>query len=348
MSDTALTALDWPAIRDAALSLEQGELVAFPTETVYGLGADAENPEAVARIYQAKGRPSNHPVIVHLAPDADVGYWAQSISDDAQKLMAAFWPGPLTLILKRAAHIPDAVSGGQDSIGLRCPSHPVARALLTSFRQGKGGIAAPSANKFGHVSPTTAQHVRDEFTAELVADGLLKTILEGSQSEVGIESTIVDLSRGQAVLLRPGQISAAQIAAVLGQMPQIADAAAPRASGTLESHYAPQTPVVLVNKDRVRQTVQDLHASDRRIALMRYSTQVKLPADVKTTAEISLPESAAAYAHELYAALRKLDAAHADVILVETPPTDTEWDGINDRLRRAAHDSVGVLGKLLS
>lgn len=348
MSDTALTTLDWSAIRDAAHRLEQGELVAFPTETVYGLGADAENPEAVARIYQAKGRPSNHPVIVHLAPDADVGYWAQSISDDARKLMAAFWPGPLTLILKRAAHIPDAVSGGQDSIGLRCPSHPVAQALLTSFKQGRGGIAAPSANKFGHVSPTTAQHVRDEFKVEFAADGLLKTILEGSQSEVGIESTIIDLSRGHPVLLRPGQISATQIAAVLGQMPRMADAGAPRASGTLESHYAPHTPVVLVDTDCVQKTVQHLHASDRRVALMHYSIPVKSPTDAAVIARISLPASAGAYAHELYAALRQLDAAHADVILVEAPPRDAEWDGVNDRLRRAAHDSAGVLEKLIA
>lgn len=340
MSDTTL---DWPAINDAAHRLELGELVAFPTETVYGLGADAENPEAVARIYQAKGRPSNHPVIVHLPPDADLQHWAQSVSADAQKLMAAFWPGPLTLILKRASHIPDAVSGGQDSIGLRCPSHPVAQALLKTFKQGKGGIAAPSANKFGHVSPTIAQHVRDEFTAEFAANGLVQTILEGGQSEVGIESTIIDMSRGQAVLLRPGQISAAQIAAVLGKTPQMPDAAAPRASGTLESHYAPQTPVVLMAADRVFETVQLLHANNKRVALMHHSPQQKLP----IVAACLLQASAANYAHELYAALRRLDVAQADIILVEMPPADAEWDGINDRLRRAAHDSVGVLAGLL-
>ncbi|HVK93382.1 MAG TPA: L-threonylcarbamoyladenylate synthase, partial [Noviherbaspirillum sp.] len=155
--------IDLSAIEDAARKLEQGRLVAFPTETVYGLGADAENPSAVAAIYAAKGRPSNHPVIVHLAPGADIGYWAEAIPDEAHKLVEAFWPGPLSLILKRVRHIPDAVSGGQDSIGLRCPSHPVAQALLQAFKEGKGGVAAPSANKFGRVSPTTAQHVRDEF-----------------------------------------------------------------------------------------------------------------------------------------------------------------------------------------
>ncbi len=153
-------------IRQAARMLEAGGLVAFPTETVYGLGADAENPAAVANIYAAKGRPANHPVIVHVAPEADIGYWVTAIPAQAQALMQAFWPGPLTLILKRAPHIPDAVSGGQDSIGLRCPSHPVAQALLREFKGGKGGLAAPSANKFGHVSPTTAQHVQDEFGDE--------------------------------------------------------------------------------------------------------------------------------------------------------------------------------------
>lgn len=168
--------------------LEAGELVAFPTETVYGLGADAENPEAVARIYAAKGRPSNHPIIVHVVDGGDISYWVDDVPPAAQALIDAFWPGPLTLILKRAAHIPAAVAGGQDSIGLRCPSHPVAQALLSRFKRGRGGIAAPSANKFGQVSPTTAQHVRDEF-------GDAVFVLEGDGVEVGIESTIVDLSR---------------------------------------------------------------------------------------------------------------------------------------------------------
>lgn len=191
------------AIEDAAARLDAGELVAFPTETVYGLGADAQNPAAVARIYAAKGRPANHPVIVHLAPGSDPGYWVEALPADAKKLIDAFWPGPLTLILKRATHIPDAVSGGQDSVGLRCPSHPVAQALLRAFdarRGGHGGVAAPSANRFGHVSPTTAQHVRDEF-------GDAVHVLDGGPSDVGIESTILDLSRGFPALLRPGHVS---------------------------------------------------------------------------------------------------------------------------------------------
>jgi L-threonylcarbamoyladenylate synthase len=321
--------------------LEQGALVAFPTETVYGLGADAENPVAVANVYAAKGRPSNHPVIVHIAPEADVDYWAQSISDDARKLIAAFWPGPLTLILKRAAHIPDAVSGGQDSIGIRCPSHPVAQALLRTFKQGNGGVAAPSANKFGHVSPTTAQHVRDEFSDDKT--NLLQAVLDGGQSEVGIESTIVDMSRGHAVLLRPGHISADRIAEVLGSMPLMPDDQAPRASGTLESHYAPHTPVVSVRSDALLQTIEALNKHGRRTALMRYA----LGSDALVAAINSLPADADGYAHDLYAALRELDHAHADVILVEAPPSDAAWNGVNDRLRRAAHDSAGILQKLL-
>ena len=211
---------------EAVRLLEAGQLVAFPTETVYGLGADAENPEAVARIFALKGRPSNHPVIVHVVDGADIGYWTDEVPEAAQQLIDAFWPGPLTLILKRAAHIHAAVAGGQDSIGVRCPSHPVAQALLARFKRGRGGIAAPSANKFGQVSPTTAQHVRDEF-------GDAVYVLEGDGVEVGIESTIVDLSRLDQgigpVLLRQGALTAAMMAQVLGAAPLPPDAAAPRA-----------------------------------------------------------------------------------------------------------------------
>ena len=254
------------SIMAAAALLEAGALVAFPTETVYGLGADAENPAAVARIYQAKGRPSDHPVIVHVAPGADLAYWCDDLPVEATQLVAAFWPGPLTLIVKRAAHIPDAVSGGQDTVGLRCPSHPVAIALLAAFKGGNGGVAAPSANKFGNVSPTTAQHVRDEFEAELDS-GLLGAVLDGGQSEVGIESTIVDLSRLAThgpVLLRPGYISGKQIAAVIGQLPALPDAAAPRASGTLDSHYAPHTPVAMQHGDLLGETLNQLLNAGRR------------------------------------------------------------------------------------
>ena len=338
--------LDQLAIQSAARVLERGGLVAFPTETVYGLGADAENPAAVASIYAAKGRPSNHPVIVHLAPEADLEYWVEAMPAAARQLIEAFWPGPLSLILKRAAHIPDAVSGGQDSVGLRCPSHPVAQALLRTFKNGRGGVAAPSANQFGRVSPTTAQHVRDEFGAPQAAigHGVLNCILDGGASEVGIESTILDLSRLAThgpVLLRPGHISADQIAAVIGRQPSLPDAAAPRASGTLDAHYAPCTPVALLQGDALPATLSRLLHAGRRVALIHYSDLPPASASVRLAAE---PDS---YAHALYAALRTMDQAGAELILVEAPPTGLDWLGINDRLRRAAHDSLGILKNFL-
>ena len=333
--------LDHAAIEAAARLLEQGQLVAFPTETVYGLGADAENPAAVAAIYAAKGRPQDHPVIVHLAPEADLAYWASAIPPEAQQLAAAFWPGPLTMILKRAANIPDAVSGGQDTVGLRCPSHPVAIALLQAFKGGKGGVAAPSANKFGNVSPTTAQHVRDEFGA----DGSLALVLDGGQSQVGIESTIVDLSRLAThgpVLLRPGHISAEAIAAVIDRLPAAPDAAAPRASGTLESHYAPHTPVAMQATAALTATLATLAVAGKKVALIHYSDLPRAHADLR------LPASPDGFAHALYAALRAMDGSGADLILVEAPPQGGAWLGVNDRLRRAAHGSTGIVHGLLN
>jgi len=335
------------AIAEAAEALERGLLVAFPTETVYGLGADAENPQAVARIYEAKGRPSNHPVIVHVAPGADISYWAQQIPPEATQLIAAFWPGPLTLILKRADHIPSAVSGGQDTVGIRCPAHPVAQELLRAFKGGKGGLAAPSANKFGHVSPTMAEHVLEEFAGETRAGGMIAAVLDGGQSEVGIESTILDLSRLAShgpVLLRPGHISAAQIAAVIGLQPASPDAAAPRASGTLDAHYAPQTPVIQVAPPELDDIVSRLQAKGKRLALMSYQAHPAIHAD----AWRHLPADPVGYAHDLYAGLRELDHAHADLILVESLPDEKDWQGVNDRLRRAAFDSRGILQTLLA
>ncbi|WP_075796418.1 L-threonylcarbamoyladenylate synthase [Massilia putida] len=332
-------------IKAAARALEAGRLVALPTETVYGLGADAENPAAVAAIYAAKGRPQDHPVIVHVAPGADLDYWATDIPSEARQLADAFWPGPLTMILKRAPHIPDAVSGGQDTVGIRCPSHPVAIELLQAFKGGKGGVAAPSANKFGAVSPTTAQHVRDEFGDDIGEHGRIAFVLDGGQSEVGIESTIVDLSRLAThgpVLLRPGHISLDAIAAVIDQVPARPDAAAPRASGTLESHYAPHTPVAMQDTATLADTLSRLQGAGRKVALIHYSD---LPA---THAAVRLPASPEGFAHALYAALRAMDGASADVILVEAPPQDGPWSGVNDRLRRAAHGSTGIVHGLIN
>lgn len=328
-------------ILEAAQRLAQGRLVAFPTETVYGLGADAENPEAVARIYAAKRRPADHPVIVHLSPDTDPGYWAASIPSQARLLMAAFWPGPLTLILPRAARIPDAVSGGQDSIGLRCPSHPVAQRLLHVFAalkpHGRGGVAAPSANQFGQVSPTRADHVRGEFPH---LDGQALMILEGGASEVGIESTILDLSRLDRgvgpVLLRPGHVTAAQIAEVLGEAPALPDAAAPRVSGSLKAHYAPRTPVSLVTAEALAGWVRGAGApaaGRRMAAVVLEAAPGEAPAGVDW---VVLPADPAAYARRLYALLRELDEAGYDRILLQRPPTGPAWQGVNDRISRAA------------
>jgi L-threonylcarbamoyladenylate synthase len=327
-------------ILEAARRLDQGRLVAFPTETVYGLGADAENPQAVARIYAAKKRPADHPVIVHLAPDTDPGYWAASVPPQARQLMAVFWPGPLTLILPRAARIPDAVSGGQDSIGLRCPVHPVAQTLLHIFAalkpHGCGGVAAPSANQFGQVSPTRADHVRQEFP-DLDDQALL--ILEGGESQVGIESTILDLSRlDQGVrptLLRPGRIDILQLAEVLGDMPALPDAAAPRVSGSLKAHYAPHTPVALLDAADLARLAQGGAAPSGRLAVVVLDAPPPgaAPQGVDWVAVRADP---AHYARRLYALLRELDAGGYDRILLQRPPDEPAWQGVNDRIGRAA------------
>lgn len=321
-------------IAHAAALLDAGQLVAFPTETVYGLGGDAESPEAVARIYAAKGRPANHPVIVHLAPHGDPHYWVERLPSDAQRLIDAFWPGPLTLILKRAVHIPAAVSGGQDSVGLRCPSHPVAQALLEAFsalRNGHGGVAAPSANRFGHVSPTTAQHVRDEF-------GDAIHVLDGGSSDVGIESTIVDLSRGFPALLRPGHVTPQDIADVLGEMPRLpdgTDASAPRASGTLKAHYAPRTPLALLPFD-VLEPMLTARAPDERVALVARVSRAGRWADTPGVHFVAAPEDPHLYARDLYGLLRALDRANVSRIFIEKLPDTIEWIAVNDRLGRAA------------
>lgn len=326
-------------LAEAAQRLAAGGLVAFPTETVYGLGADAENPAAIARIYAAKGRPANHPVIVHVAPEADITYWAESVPAQARALMRAFWPGPLTLILPRARHIPAAVSGGQDSVGLRCPSHPIAQALLREFARlkpnGQGGVAAPSANKFGQVSPTHASHVRAEFP-ELSESELL--VLEGGPSHVGIESTIVDLSRLDQgigpVLLRPGHVTAVQIGAVLGVEPGRPDAAAPQVSGSLKAHYAPHTPLSLLPLPQLLSAVDAAKADAGRVAaVVFHKPQHGASANVDWHLCATEPD---AYARDLYALLRRLDQQGYASILLEQPPQTPAWQAVNDRIGRAA------------
>ena len=331
------------AIDIAAQRLIDGGLVAFPTETVYGLGADAENPDAIAQIYAAKQRPTGHPLIVHLAPDADLAYWMGKVSPYAQALADAFWPGPLTLIVPRAAHIPSAVSGGQPTIGLRCPSHPVAQALLTRFaalRQGgQGGLAAPSANKFGQVSPTRAEHVRTEFpefdTTELL-------ILDGGPSAVGIESTIVDISNsdegdGVPVLLRPGHILPEQIAQVLGVMPGRSHAGSPQVSGTLKAHYAPRTPLQRVRSADLPGVIEALiQQPGTRVGALVFRVPTDSKAMAGTVDYYLCEHDAQAYAREIYDHLRNLDQKGYSALLIEHPPETPAWRAINDRLSRAA------------
>jgi L-threonylcarbamoyladenylate synthase len=349
------------AIAQAARLLEEGKLVAIPTETVYGLAADADNPAAVAAIFSAKGRPSNHPLIVHVARDADLSHWAIDIPPVAHQLVAAFWPGPLTLILKRAPGVDDVVTGGQDSIGVRCPSHPIAQALLKLFRGGQGGIAAPSANRFGRVSPTTAQHVIDELGEPGV--GPVSAVLDGGSCEVGIESTIIDLTRLDThgpVLLRPGQISVHQLEKVLGRPLATTDHAAPRVSGSLDAHYAPRTPLALIEREALAKTMAVLHAKQRQVLSLAIDEEVVKTKALQTeelqsksvdragVCTTHMPSDPQAYAQALYAQLRALDEIGADLILVEQPPKTTAWQGINDRLQRAAFDSAGVLERLLA
>ena len=307
-----------PEVRRAAEILRAGGLVAFPTETVYGLGADASSAAAVARLYAAKGRPGNHPVIVHFSSPEHAFKWGSEIPQAARTLAGRFWPGPLTLILKRSAQAKDFVTGGQDSVGLRVPSHPIAQALLEQFG---GGVAAPSANLFGNVSPTSASHVREDLA------GKVDLILDGGSSEVGIESTIVDLSGGTPVLLRPGGISKLQLEEVLQSEIQDKNLSSPRHSGGLERHYAPKTPALLVPP----------HELDAQIA--KRGTAVAVLAfsrpDERVEYWIRMPKEPVAYAQRLYAALRELDGAGCETILIESPPGTGEWNAVLDRLSRA-------------
>jgi len=321
------------AIEQAALRLAQGSLVGLPTETVYGLAADADNASAVRRIFEAKGRPADHPLIVHVAPDAPrtaVDHYAASVPAFAARLMDAFWPGPLTLILPRRSDVAAVAAGGQDSVGLRCPSHPVAQAVLrAAAAHGVRGVAAPSANRFGRVSPTTAAHVADEFAALPDAELL---ILDGGACPVGIESTIVDATRGAPVLMRPGMITVEQLQKVCGLHVRPRDEAAPRASGTLASHYAPRAKVRLMDAKMLQAALDVLGDDARHIAVY---ARAPLRA-ARGVAVRRMPDDAGAAAQELFAVLRSLDTTGVRLIWVETPPGDSAWDGVRDRLERAA------------
>jgi len=335
------------SIAAAAQALQRGELLGLPTETVYGLAADAGNDAAVAKIFAAKGRPATHPLIVHVASAQGVQRFASHVPDFAQKLIDAFWPGPLTLILPRRAEVAAVAAGGQNSVGLRCPSHPVAHAVLQSAEtMGVFGVAAPSANVFGRVSPTTAAHVAGEF-----GDGLL--ILDGGASEVGIESTIIDCTRAAPVLLRPGVLTPQQLSEACGVtviMANVLDADAPRASGTLESHYAPRAKVQLMTTADLQSAINayvfgnsptsgeatDAGTAAGKVAIWSRSL-VQLPATNAKHFQVQpMPPSVLDCAQQLFAQLRGFDDQGAEHIWVEAPPPTPEWDGVRDRLTRAA------------
>ena len=323
-----LSGADPQAIAEAARTIAAGGLVAFPTETVYGLGADASSDGAVAKIFAAKGRPSDHPLIVHIADAAHVSNYASEVPLFAHKLMQAFWPGPLTVILPRRPGVAAAAAGGQDSIGLRCPSHPVALAFLQAC---KTGVAGPSANRFGRVSPTTALHVASEFGDDL-------QVLDGGPCDVGIESSIVDCTRGRPVLLRPGVLSRQQLEAACGEPVEdndvlLADSAAPRAPGTLASHYAPDAKVRLMDT-RAIQTALDVLGTDAAHIAVYARSIVRIQSE--NVLYRRMPDDAIATAQQLFAVLRDFDARGAKLIWIETLPEAEAWDGVRDRLGRAA------------
>ena len=330
------------SIAAAATVIRSGGIVGIPTETVYGLAADADNAQAVAKIFSAKGRPADHPLIVHVADFHGVAHFADSVPEFANRLIASFWPGPLTLILPRRDGVAQAAAGGQNSIGLRCPSHPVAQRLLIALRDAETpvwGLAAPSANQFGRVSPTTALHVQGEFAADLL-------ILDGGPCDVGIESTIVDCTRGVPVLLRPGAITPAQLQAACGQKVLLDDELpvtaqpVPRASGTLEAHYAPRAKLRLMDACALQTALNmlgadmDTKGGDAPV-IATYSRSVLRCASSKVLRR-RMPDDAAATAQQLFAVLRDFDDHGVKLIWVESPPDAPEWQGVSDRLARAA------------
>lgn len=328
-----LPGMDPQAIAQAARQIQAGELVGFPTETVYGLGADASSDGAVRKIFAAKGRPADHPLIVHVADEHQIKHYASSVPPFAARLIKAFWPGPLTVILPRKPGVASAAAGAQDSIGLRCPAHPVALAFLAACDT---GVAGPSANRFGGVSPTTAQHVRDEF-----GDALL--VLDGGPCDVGIESCIVDCTRSQPVLLRPGVLTRAQLEAACGEPvldkdeadQRLSGSATPRASGTLASHYAPNAKVRLMDAKAI-QTALDVLGSEAAHIAVYARTIVRIQSSRLVYRR--MPDDALATAQQLFAVLRDFDAQGVKLIWVEVLPEAVAWDGVRDRLMRAAAD----------
>ena len=322
--------VDPVAIARAVQILRNGGLVAIPTETVYGLAADADNEQALRALFVAKGRPADHPVIVHVSGAEALAQWTRDVSESARKLVQAFWPGPLTILLKRSVRARDIITGAQDTVGLRAPAHPWMRAVLREFG---GALAVPSANTFGRISPTTAQHVVDDLG--LKPRGKVDWVLDGGACPVGIESTIIDLSGGAPTLLRPGSITREQLQTVLGQAVISVSATAPhdvRASGTLARHYAPRTPLSML-------TDEDFAAKLAAPCKKRLAVLAPLHLLQSCRANVALAIAAAEdpgeYARALYANLHRLDRSGADQLLIAAPPRTGEWEAVHDRLQRA-------------
>lgn len=311
-------------LKKAVTLLKEGCLVAMPTETVYGLAADAKNPEAIKKIFRAKGRPADHPLIVHIADILQLHAWAIDISPQARQLAEAFWPGPLTLILKKNSQVSDLLTGRQDTIGIRIPRHPIAQALLQAFG---GGVAAPSANRFGRISPTTAEAVREELGDKV------DLILEGGQCEVGVESTIVDVSGEIPRVLRPGMITSRQIEEVLHQHLSLEKKNVPRVSGALESHYAPMTKTKLMSREEIELYLQKLNENELPLAVL--ATEPLL-CQKKQVTIVVMKKNPFAYAHDLYQALRDLDKRNFQLIILQKVPDNADWDAVRDRLQRAS------------
>jgi L-threonylcarbamoyladenylate synthase len=321
---------DWgDEIAAAAELLRGGGLVAFPTETVYGLGADATNVAALGRLYAVKGRPADHPVIVHLADARALDDWAAVVPDSARALADAFCPGPLTLIVRRSARVPDAVTGGRDTVGLRVPDQPVALALLRAFG---GGVAAPSANRFGRVSPTTAADVR----ADLGVD--VDLVLDGGPCRVGVESTIVDCTADPPVIARVGGVPREAVEAALGRPVAVADQGTVAAPGTLAAHYAPRARVHVVDAATAGARAAELLGAGRRVGMLALEMPVGLPPAVEI---LDAPADVNEYARVLYVRLREADTRALDDLLVVPPPAAGLGAAVVDRVGRAARAEPG-------
>jgi L-threonylcarbamoyladenylate synthase len=311
-------------IESAVQALRDGELVAFPTETVYGLGANAQNPVAVAKIFEAKGRPPNHPVIVHLDSPRFLHRWVREVPDVAMRLAEAFWPGPFTMVMPRAANVHDVITGGQDTIAIRVPAHPMAQQLLTAFG---GGIAAPSANRYGRLSPTRAEHVREEL------GDAVRVVLDGGECQIGLESTIVSFEGDGVRLLRPGSVTATQISAVVGELLTGDGRPLPRVPGSPPTHYAPTTPMTIVPAGEIDAQADAASSGGQRVAVLAQRLPLRAHKYVTWINAGRRPEI---YGRDLYANLRTLDKAGCRRILVQGVPDGERWDAIRDRLVHAA------------